>query len=134
MPDQYIDAEKIKPEETPREAVETPKPELTPEAPEIKKEEPVLESAAPQPTPAPQPAPAPQLPPKEIEEEAKRLGCEEHHGQIQGLVDIAFQKGLDRAIEVAKKMNNPHLLDEFHDTLVDKLYNDLVQRGKLKNL
>ncbi|MBU2564592.1 hypothetical protein KKA23_03370 [Patescibacteria group bacterium] len=54
--------------------------------------------------------------------------------QINLLIDFAFEKGIDRAIEVVKRMDNPYLLDEFHDTLVDELYNKLIETGKLKAL
>lgn len=52
--------------------------------------------------------------------------------QIQLLVQIAFEKSVIEAVEVAKKLDNPYLLDEFHDALVDELYNKLVETGKLK--
>lgn len=130
MPDQYIDAEKLE------KNIEAEKPELKPEMPETREKEPAPESptkaAEPPPTPSPPSAPLAVAP--SIEEDVRRLECGEHHEQIQGLVDIAFQKGLDHAIEVAGKLNNPHLLDEFHDILIDELYNKLVERGKLKKL
>jgi len=53
-------------------------------------------------------------------------------GQVKVLREIAFEKGLDIAIEEAKKLNNPHILDEFHDDLVDKFYQKLVEAGKLE--
>ncbi len=53
-------------------------------------------------------------------------------GQIKVLREIAFEKGLDAAIEEAKKLNNPYLLDKFHDDLVDNFYKKLVEAGKLE--
>lgn len=55
-----------------------------------------------------------------------------YEGQIKVLREIAFEKGLDAAIEEAKKLNNPYLLDEFHDDLVDNFYKKLVEAGKLE--
>ena len=47
---------------------------------------------------------------------------------------MVFEKGVIEAVEVAKKLDNPYLLDEFHDALVDKLYDKLVEQGKLKQV
>ena len=52
--------------------------------------------------------------------------------QVKILREIAFEKGIDEAIEEAKKLDNPYLLDEFHDDLVDKFYKKLVEAGKLE--
>lgn len=60
------------------------------------------------------------------EEEQKR-----EQELIQHLVDIAFQDGVLAAIDEARKLNDPFLLDAFHDLLVDKLRDELVARGKL---
>ena len=54
--------------------------------------------------------------------------------QIKLLTDLAFEKGVAHAVEVVKKMDNPYLLDEFHDALVDELYKKLIETGKLKAL
>jgi len=54
--------------------------------------------------------------------------------QIQLLINLAFEKSVIEAIEVAKGLDNPYLVDELHDTLVDELYNKLVEEGKLKKL
>lgn len=79
--------------------------------------------------PKPSTAPLPQVvkKAKEIEEEPKER-------QIQLLVDLAFEKGVSHAIDVARSLNSPYLLDEFHDTLVDELYNKLVEQGKLEKI
>ena len=54
--------------------------------------------------------------------------------QIQLLIEMAFGKGVIEAVEVVKRLDNPYLLDEFHDALVDELYNKLVEQGKLKQI
>lgn len=54
--------------------------------------------------------------------------------QVQALVNLAFTKNLSLAVQEVLKMNNPALLDAFHDVLVDQLYNDLVERGKLPQI
>jgi hypothetical protein len=52
--------------------------------------------------------------------------------QVQFLVSLVFEKGLEKAVSVAKKINNPALLDEFHDILVNKYYEILVNQGVIK--
>jgi DNA-binding transcriptional MerR regulator len=54
--------------------------------------------------------------------------------QIQILTEMAFEKGIVYAVEIAKNLDNPYLLDEFHDVLVDQLYNKLVEEGKLERI
>lgn len=66
--------------------------------------------------------------------EAERLKSLELQDQIKALSNLAFEKGLDFAIETAKALDNPHILDAFHDNLVDKLYQKLIEQGKLKKL
>lgn len=52
--------------------------------------------------------------------------------KVKALSDIAFEQGLDEAIEEAKKLNDPYILDEFHDALTDNFYKKLVEAGKLE--
>jgi len=39
-------------------------------------------------------------------------------GKIQHLLDLSQSQGLAYAVEVVRKMDDPYLLDLFHDTLV----------------
>lgn len=57
----------------------------------------------------------------------------DHREQIEELVAFAFSKGIVEAVNVARRANNPHLLDEFHDALVDRLYEYLIQEGVIKS-
>lgn len=52
--------------------------------------------------------------------------------QISALVEMVFRQGLKKAIQVAKSLNNPALLDEFHDILVDRFYYLLKEKGLIK--
>jgi len=61
------------------------------------------------------------------DEEKKR-----EQDMLQHLVDVAFHEGVLVAIEEARKLNEPFLLDAFHDLLVDKLHDELVARDKIK--
>lgn len=85
-----------------------------------------------------QPAPSPVIPPIIKKEEAKikaselkLLGEEE---QIKHLTDIAFGKGISHAVEIAQNLDNPYLLDKFHDTVTDRLYQELVKKGMIKKI
>jgi len=46
---------------------------------------------------------------------------EPHAKQIDELMNIAGKHGISNAVEVAKHLKNPHLLDDFHDRLVFEL-------------
>ena len=61
-------------------------------------------------------------------EEIKKLSKEE---QVKALCNLAVEKDVDSATEVAKGLDDAYILDEFHDEL-DKL--DLIKKGKLKEL
>lgn len=71
---------------------------------------------------------------KAVVKTAKGLKGENKERQVQLLTDLAFQKGVIHATEVARNLDDPYILDEFHDTLVDELYQYLVQQGKLKQI
>ena len=65
-------------------------------------------------------------------QKAQQIKDQPKERQIELLKQMAFEKSVIEAVEVAKKLDNPYLLDEFHDALVDELYNKLVEQGKLK--
>ena len=46
--------------------------------------------------------------------------------QVGVLISLFFEKGLEEAISVARELNNPAILDEFHDLLVDRYYKELA--------
>lgn len=52
--------------------------------------------------------------------------------QLQILVDIAFNQSIPVAVRLSKKSGNAYLIDAIHDALVDKFYEELVRRGKIK--
>lgn len=69
-----------------------------------------------------------------VVQKAQQIKAESKERQIQLLTDLAFEKGIPHAIDVAKRLENAYLLDEFHDALVDELYNKLIEEGKLKQI
>lgn len=110
---------------------------------EIKKEAPVLperettaaarpeETPMPKETPSPvaKPTPVPMLPP--TDKDVKKIKALDQKHQVKVLCDLAFQKGLDYSIKTARALNNAYVLDEFHDTLIDKLREQLIEKGRL---
>lgn len=54
---------------------------------------------------------------KEAEKKAEKIEFLGEKEKIEHLLDIAREKGVVFAIQVAKKMNEPYLLDVLHDTL-----------------
>lgn len=48
--------------------------------------------------------------------------------QVQQLVDLAFSKNLTEAISELIKLNNPALIDAFHDVISDQLHQEMVNR------
>jgi hypothetical protein len=74
---------------------------------------------------------APVLQAKEKAGEFKRY---QKNQQLKGLIDIAFQKGISHAVDVVKEMDNPFLMDELHDVLVDELHKELIERGKMEEI
>ncbi len=52
--------------------------------------------------------------------------------KVGALISLVFEKGLEYAIKTARTLDNPAILDEFHDMLVDRYYEELIQRKMLK--
>jgi hypothetical protein len=75
-----------------------------------------------------QPAPQPAAPPPSGTE------LTEMERRVQEFVNIAFEKTIGEAAKEVRATHNPALIDAFHDTLVDQLYDQLVERGKIKEL
>ena len=65
---------------------------------------------------------------------AQQISAIDPANQVKFLCDLAFQKGVDAAIEAAKNLDNPYVLDEFHDTLIDELYERLRGEGKIEEI
>ena len=52
--------------------------------------------------------------------------------QVGALISLVFEKGLKQAVKVAKNLDNPAILDEFHDILIDRYYEEMKKRGIIK--
>lgn len=55
----------------------------------------------------------------------------QHAPEIEALIKIAFEKGVNAAIKAAREKNDPHMLDDFHDAMIDRFYKELVRIGKI---
>lgn len=71
---------------------------------------------------------------QQVAQKIQELQEQPKERQIQILTEMAFEKGVVYAVEIAKNLDSPYLLDEFHDVLVDQLYNKLVEEGKLEKI
>ena len=66
-------------------------------------------------------------------DEVEEIAQFEPSQQIGSLISLVFEKGqLPKAISIARALDNPAILDEFHDTLVDRYYEILTKKGILK--
>ncbi|MBL7155386.1 MAG: hypothetical protein ISS88_02710 [Candidatus Portnoybacteria bacterium] len=108
------------------EVVEEKKIETEPAKEEPKREEVKKEEVAPVTAPIP--------PSSRVRKQIKSLKSLDKQSQIKSLCYLAFKKGLDFAVEVAKGLNDAYILDEFHDALVGELRKKLVEEGKLKQM
>jgi len=59
---------------------------------------------------------------KEAEKKAKKIEFLGEEDKIKHLLEMAKTKGVIFAIQVARKMNEPYLLDVLHDTLAQEGY------------
>ncbi|OGF67099.1 hypothetical protein A3I27_03950 [Candidatus Giovannonibacteria bacterium RIFCSPLOWO2_02_FULL_43_11b] len=82
--------------------------------------------------PTPPPASHASLSDDDTKKKAGELEEKKHHEIIDELVAIAFSKNLASALKVAESFKNPHIIDEFHDTLADQYYQKLQDARKLK--
>jgi len=67
-----------------------------------------------------------------IKDQIKRIKQLDNDSQVKEICNLVFLENLDFAVEVAKGVDNAYVLDEFHDTLVDELYDKLIKEGNLK--
>lgn len=71
-------------------------------------------------------------PPASTRDEASEIKDKPVPEQVGALVSLALTSGLNRAIAVASDLDNPAILDELHDILVDNYFTQLVQMGIIK--
>ncbi|MEA1937296.1 MAG: hypothetical protein U9N04_04270 [Patescibacteria group bacterium] len=54
--------------------------------------------------------------------------------QVEVLLALAFEKGINHSVIIARNLKDAYLLDELHDKLVGELHEELVKKGKLKEI
>ena len=65
----------------------------------------------------------------QAQKEAEEMKKQTVEGKIQHLTDLAKAQGLAYAVEVAKKMDDPYLLDLFHDNLAKNgLFKEFLEK------
>lgn len=64
---------------------------------------------------------------------AKDLQGLDKENQVKSLVKLSFTKGVFFAVDVAKKLDDPYILDELHDALV-KQFKELIKNKKIKEV
>ena len=65
----------------------------------------------------------------QAQKQAEEIKKETVQGKIQHLMDLAKAQGLAYAVEVARKMDDPYLLDLFHDDLAkDGLFKKFLEK------
>ena len=70
--------------------------------------------------------------PLAVRDETKEIKKFPASQQVGALVSLVFEKGLDEAISVARGIDNPAILDELHDILVDRYFKELVEKKIIK--
>lgn len=71
---------------------------------------------------------------KKVKTTATELKSLDTVGQVNKLTTLAFEKGLEHSIKIARSLNDAYLLDELHDKLVGELHEELIKKGKLKEI
>jgi hypothetical protein len=54
--------------------------------------------------------------------------------KVDTLAMVAFEKGISQSISLAKRLQDPYILDALHDKMIGELREELIKRGRLKNL
>lgn len=71
--------------------------------------------------------------PLAMRDEASEIKKFPANQQVGVLISLVFEKGLENAISVARQLNNPAILDEFHDILADRYYKILIDKKIIKS-
>ena len=69
-----------------------------------------------------------------VKEEIRKIKDLDTSKQVKILVALAFEKGISYSIKIARSLNDAYLLDELHDKLIGELYEEFVNKGKLKKI
>lgn len=119
--------------EKPLESAEQALPKEVKEEEKIKEtEKQVDEGEVAQKAAPPPPPPSKMMTDEDLVADLRHVMSLDKPKQVKVLVYLAFKKGVHHAFHIAKRLKDPYLLDEFHDTMVDELYDLLVKKKKIK--
>ena len=71
---------------------------------------------------------------KQVSDDTGKIKKMDQKNQVKALIKLVFAKNLAYAVKVARNLDSPYVLDEFHDTLVDEYYKEMVEKKKLKKI
>lgn len=74
---------------------------------------------------------APQTSQKQRLAEIEKMDTEH---KIETLSMVAFADGIEKSVAMARALKDPYILDALHDKLIGELYNELIKKGKLKEI
>ena len=69
---------------------------------------------------------------KQVSDDTGKIKKMDQKNQVKALIKLVFEKNIAYAVKVARNIDNPYVLDEFHDTLVDEYYEEIVEKKKIK--
>ncbi len=70
--------------------------------------------------------------PLSTRDEKKEIERMSYPEKIGALVSLTFEKGIIEATSIAMSLDNPAIVDELHDTLIDQYREDLLEKGIVK--
>lgn len=70
----------------------------------------------------------------QMADDTDKLKDLEAQQQVKKLTELAFNKGIYYAIDVAKNLNDPYLLVMFHSTLIDELQEKIDKDKNFKKI
>lgn len=72
------------------------------------------------------------VPPKEMKQKIFGIQTLPSSQKLGALITMTFDEGIETAIGIARALDDPAILDELHDTLIDSFYKELVEREIIK--
>ncbi|MDH4330430.1 MAG: hypothetical protein OEV93_02665 [Candidatus Moranbacteria bacterium] len=71
---------------------------------------------------------------EDVKKDAENMSLmQDSQSKVQNLVDLAMNKGVVHAVNVARHLNDNYVLDSLHDKLlIDEFHDALVQKGLIK--
>jgi hypothetical protein len=69
----------------------------------------------------------------DVDDDAKKIAQKQDaDSQSRQLADLAMVKGVAHAVKVARRVGDFYVLDQMHDDLANRLYENLKQKGLIR--